>query len=157
MWTVTAELAVSLVSAPSVHLLHTYRQRQTLAGIRVADPADVGCDPTKCGIRGIKDFVKKGKCPDCDTPANLILWRAEQKLVDVMLASDFTSLAGDETKIVCLVSSDDDFWPVLLHTATTVDRPLYHIHAKQGRRLPDFYTMHAPSNYREIPYEEMNQ
>ncbi len=153
-WMINGELAVSLTIQPNVHLIHTFRRRQTLAGVRVADPLTVGCDLERCTVKGIKQLVKKGACPDCGTPANKILWRAEQKLVDVMLATDFLALASQEDSHVCLVSSDDDFWPVLFHTALTVDTPVYHIHAKPGRQLAEHYVRYAPENYREILYEE---
>lgn len=152
-WHIMIELAVSLISIPSVPFMHTYRKRQTLNGIRVTDPISVGCDPSKCRVQGIKKLVEKNHCPDCGTPANKILWRNEQKLVDVMLATDLMTLAMTPDVLICVVSSDEDFWPALFHVSCNGQR-IYHMHGEPGRRLNSLYICHAHSTYLEIPLEQ---
>ena len=149
-WHVQVELATSLVSFPRVHLMDTFRRREKLTGIRVADPISAGCDPKLCRVLGIKELIRKNKCPDCGTPASKIIWIAEQKLVDVMLATDVMSLAMINDAISCVVSSDDDFWPVMFHVSCS-DRRIYHMHCIPGRRLKYIYIRDAQPAYIEIP------
>jgi uncharacterized LabA/DUF88 family protein len=151
-WHVSVEIAFSLLSIPTVHIMHTYRRRQRLKGIRVVDPVSVGCDPTRCRILGIERLIKKEKCPDCGTPANLIIWREEQKLVDVMLATDMMTLALMPDIQICLVSSDDDFWPALFHISCNHKR-IYHMQSTPGRSLNDLYLRHNQESYIEILIE----
>ena len=149
-WVVKSELAFGLLSVPGVHLMHTYRRRQKLTGIGVADPITAGCDPLRCRILGIEELIKTNRCPDCGTPANKILWRTEQKLVDVMLATDVMTLALIPDALICIVSSDEDFWPVLFHVSCNYKR-IYHMHGIPRRHLQPIYACHAKPTYVEIP------
>lgn len=150
IWRVRIELALGIVAVPGIHLMHTYRKRQKLTGIRVVDPITVGCDPSKCSILGIKKLIRKNKCPDCGTNANQIIWRVEQKLVDVMLASDIQSLSIIPDTVICVVSSDDDFWPALLLASHNATGHIYHMHGVPGRHINRIYTKHASTSYIEI-------
>lgn len=150
-WRVRVELAFGLFSVPAVHMMHTYRKRQRLSGIRVVDPLSVGCDPSKCRVLGIKKLVRNNRCPDCGTDANRIIWRTEQKLVDVMLATDLLTLSATPDTVVCVVSSDDDIWPAMFHVSCNSHRNIYHIHGIPTRRMKHLYTRHAEPTYVEIP------
>ena len=154
-WIVTQELAFSLVSLPSIHLVHTYRRRQHLRGILATNPVTAGCNPDTCRILGIEEFVRRNRCPDCGTPGSAILFRTEQKLVDVMLATDMLFLSQYPEMIICVVSSDDDFWPTLFHVSS-LGRRIYHMHRENGPCHRDFYRHHAGQSYVGIPVKELH-
>jgi len=149
-WRVQTQLALDLLSVPGAVFENTYRRRERLKGIRVVDPISVGFDPIKCTVKGIKHLLSHGKCPDCKTEATRILWQVEQKLVDVMMAADLLHLSNMQDAVVCVVSSDEDFWPAMLQATEQGMNPVYHIHGIPGRRIKHAYSQYANSLYREV-------
>ncbi len=146
---IQAELAYSLLSSPEKHLFNTYRQRETLSGLRVKSPESQGCQVSDCGLRHLRQLVRKGRCPvdTCTLTNKELLWKAEQKLVDVMLASDlFFLVSSMDTDPIAIVSSDDDIWPAI-QQAINFEAKIIHIQGKLFLSTPVHYTSLVESQY----------
>lgn len=143
---VQSELAYAILSQPACHLLNTYRKKNSYGNLRVRPPSELGCTSPTCGLRHIKKLVKRNSCPEpeCRIRGTDILWRAEQKLVDVMLATDLLhSVSSGLDDTVVVVSSDEDLWPAILHSVNTGAK-VVHVQAKANRRTPVHYCGHHP-------------
>lgn len=145
---VKCELAYSLLADPGNHLFHTFRARGVPDGLKADHPGLCGCTRLRCPIIETYKFVSNGKCTECGTISpNDIFYRGEQKLVDTMLTADliFSSKASN---YICVVSSDDDFWPGIVTTLKSGSN-IVHLHTKAGMRTPSFYSKLAGSAYVE--------
>lgn len=142
---VNCEMAYSLLSDPNNHLFHTYRRRGVPTNLRSRHPNQVGCTNATCPIIPLHSFIKNDICNSCSVikPEN-ILFKGEQKLVDTMLTSDLIFSSGIQSEL-CIVSSDDDFWPGIITTISSGKRVL-HLHTR-NRPTPVFYSRNAGSNY----------
>lgn len=147
-----AELARSLLVDPVNNLLHTFRERETPKGFRVNAPQSVGCVQVDCGLRYLKDLIKKGRCPanNCNIMVQDLLIKSEQKLVDVMLASDLLHIVETRPQeLIAIVSSDEDLWPAL-RQALLKTQNVIHVQAVPNRRTPAHYSNLAGTTYIEI-------
>jgi hypothetical protein len=145
---VKCELAYSLLADPGNHLFHTFRSKGVPDGLKAEHPGLCGCTQHLCPIIETYNFVSNGRCSKCGTVSPKdIFYRGEQKLVDTMLTSDliFSSKVSNR---LCVVSSDDDFWPGIVTTLKSGSN-IVHIHTKAGRRTPTFYSKSAGSAYTE--------
>lgn len=142
---VNCEIAYSLLADPTNHLFHTYRTRGIPTGLKAKRPVNCGCTATTCPIDTVFNFITNNICNQCNivTPEDL-LYRSEQKLIDTMLTSDLI-YSSNQSPNLCLVSSDDDFWPGIM-TTLTLGKKVIQIHTK-SRSTPAFYTQNASSNY----------
>lgn len=145
---VGVELALSLTVEPTKLLFNTFRKRGIPSGLRANDPRVLGCIKPQCPVIHVFDFIRHNRCSSCSNiiPED-ILYRQEQKLVDTMLTSDLISIANNE-KTVCIVSSDDDFWPGIL-TAIQSGASVFHVHTKLNRYTPLHYSRTTPRNYNQ--------
>jgi hypothetical protein len=142
---VNCEMAFSLLSDPTNHLFHTYRPRAIPDGIRVRHPSMQGCFDPSCPLTTVYDFFTNDACGLCGRirPRDL-LYLGTQKLVDTMLTSDLI-YSFNHPSTLCLVSSDDDFWPGIM-TSLTLGKRVVQIHTR-NRLTPHFYTTNAGINY----------
>ncbi|MBS3784279.1 MAG: hypothetical protein KGY78_07540 [Anaerolineae bacterium] len=138
---VVAELAYSLAAEPLRHLFHTFRKRGIPQGLRCEDPVAMGCSDPACPLTVVYDFVNTGICPSpaCQTRAEDLLYRNEQKLVDTMMTVDIVHYAHSGVGQVCVVSSDDDLWPAI-RSALLIGTRVIHIHTKPGHATPISYS-----------------
>lgn len=145
---VSCEMAYSLLADPGNHLFHTFRPRGVPEGLKAEHPALCGCRLRHCPIIETFKFVSNGKCSQCGTisPKD-IFYRGEQKLVDTMLTSDLVFSSNPSTSL-CIVSSDDDFWPGIA-TSLKTGGGIIHIHTKPGMKTPPMYSKSAGTAYRE--------
>jgi len=75
--------------------------------------------------------------------------RDEQKLVDVMLATDLLYLArGCSQPCVVLVSSDQDLWPAILE-ASDSGTVLVHVQTQSASDTRLYERMVDPAHYRK--------
>lgn len=147
-----AELARALLVDPDNNLLHTFRERETPKGFKVNSPQSAGCSKADCGLRHLKDFIKKGYCPaaGCILTSRDLLIKAEQKLVDVMLASDLLHIVDTKPdELIAVVSSDEDLWPAL-RQALLKTQNVIHVQAVPNRRTPAHYSNLLGTTYIEI-------
>lgn len=142
---VNCEMAYSLLADPTNHLFHTYRTRGIPTGLKASHPRNCGCSSINCPIENVFYFITNNICNVCNvvTPED-ILYRGEQKLIDTMLTSDLI-YSFNLSSNLCIVSSDDDFWPGIM-TTLTLGKKVVQIHTK-ARPTPVFYTQNASSNY----------
>lgn len=142
---VNAELAYSLITQPNMHLFNTFRIRGIPFGLNCFHPQHRSCQEPDCHLLAVYDFIKNDVCALCNriTPADLF-YRNEQKLVDTMITSDLI-YAAKTARNVCLVSSDDDFWPGIL-TALNFGVKVIQMHTK-GKPTPQHYSRMAKGNY----------
>ena len=132
---VHVELARSLACDPTVVLTHTYRRRSFPRSLRCEAAPFPGCAiPSACPVAGLDPFIRNGRCPidDCPAEPRTVLARAEQKLVDSMLVIDLVHFAETTDQPLVVVSADDDLWPgirfVLLRGARVI-----HVIPRRGR------------------------
>jgi uncharacterized LabA/DUF88 family protein len=148
---VLVELAYSLEADPSQHLLHTFRQRGEISDIRCHNPRKLGCSVAACPAMPLDHLVKSGQCPEpgCQIDTSSLLYRAQQKLVDTMLASDLLHLAHTQPgATIALVTSDDDFWPPI-KTALVQGASVIQVHTKRGATTPTHYASTAGPTYHQ--------
>lgn len=148
---INVELANSLIVVPGKLLFNTYRKRGISSGLGCEHPINVGCKETSCPILGVHDFFNSGKCSSCNhvTP-DILLYRSEQKLVDSMITADIVHLSKDKQSI-CLVSSDDDFWPAIL-TAVTLGSMVIQFHT-DDKTVNPLYLNNVKYNYSQKSLE----
>ena len=142
-----AELSYSLVIDPQHHLFSTYRSRGMPSGLYCEHPSSLGCSNINCPLIYIHDFINNGRCTNqcCNIKPKDMIHRGEQKLVDTMVISDLLYLASQKTSLLCIVSSDDDFWPGI-ETAVLMGSKVIHVHTK-NRATPIEYCQNIGSNY----------
>lgn len=142
---VKCELAYSILADPTFQLFYTFREKGIPTGLKAHHPIKEGCKDANCPIQVIHDFIQNKKCPKCNRvkPEN-IFYRGEQKLVDSMIITDllFASTKGEN---LCIVSSDDDFWPGI-RASLLNGNPLIHINTKNSPNAI-LYTKVIGSNY----------
>lgn len=152
-----AELAYAQLVDPNLHLLHTFRIRSYPKGLRAQAPAHKGCpnpQHTTCGLRHLPDLLRTGRCPEhgCNLRADDLLFKDEQKLVDVMLAADLlhhsTRSPADP---IAIVSSDQDLWPAMKQAIANAT-PIRHVHTTPNGRTPSHYSRGITTNYKELHY-----
>lgn len=114
--TVRVELASALLAVPGHLLTRTFRMKQAPTNLRCAAPLR-DCKEDGCPLIGLPKLLRKRRCPGlCERDIDALVSRNEQKMVDVMLASDLGYLAGwnsGRAQTVAIVSSDDDFLPAV--------------------------------------------
>ena len=142
---VNCELALSMLADPTNHLFHTYRPRGIPEGLQVFHPSMLGCTDPSCPLIATYDFLTKDSCIKCGKikPRDLF-YRGEQKLVDTMLTSDLIYSVNQPSNL-CIVSSDDDFWPGIM-TSLTLGKKVIHLHTR-NRHTPRFYSRNAGNQY----------
>ena len=142
---VNCEMAYSLLADPTNHLLYTFRPRGIPEGLRVNHPSTCGCTDPSCPIIAAYNFINNDVCVKCNSikPKD-IFYRGEQKLVDTMLTSDLIYLASQSNNL-CIVSSDDDFWPGII-TTLMYGKKIIHLHTKT-RNTPTYYSINSGTNY----------
>ena len=141
------ELAYSLEIDPSRHLWHTYRLHG-LTDLASHPPASVGCSRTACALSNMYLLLSTGICPEpgCTLEPRDLLFRRQQKLVDTMLTADLIFFAQSDPQPVCIVSSDDDFWPAV-RTALVHGKIVIHVHTLPGHSTPPHYSAGTGPNY----------
>lgn len=142
---VNIELAYSLITQPHMQLFNTFRIRGIPYGLDCFHPQNKNCHDSNCQLLAVHNFIKRDVCGMCNrvTPADLF-FKNEQKLVDTMITSDLIYTANTANN-VCIVSSDDDFWPGIL-TAINFGVKVIQIHTK-GRPTPSHYSRMVSNNY----------
>jgi hypothetical protein len=142
-------LAFSLMITPSHHLLNTYRETAAPSGIVAKHPSSLGCTNTSCPLIFVYDFINNGmlRSSCCNIKLEQLLYRGEQKLVDTMINSDLIYICSKLSKSICVVSSDDDFWPGI-ETVVNMQASVYHIHTR-NRTTPPHYLRGVSSLYKE--------
>jgi len=132
------ELARTLLSEANSReariLTHTMRTRPvSINGFRANFSSHFRCATSPCFIADLDFFLKTGQCPRSDGNLDIseCVLRDEQKLVDVLLATDLMHLAYSGSQIAVLVSSDDDLWPAILQASAQM-RKLVHVHTQTG-------------------------
>jgi hypothetical protein len=137
---VSVELALSLEIEPTKHLWYTYRRRRFPNGVNCRHPHDLGCQNPECPLLTLSQLLSAGHCPHpgCSIRAEKALFRDEQKLVDSMLASDLIHMAQRGETDICVVTSDDDFWPPI-RTALLLGSRVAHVHTHSNRTTPHYY------------------
>lgn len=108
---VQCELAYSILADPTFHLVYTFREKGIPSGLKAHHPIKEGCRDADCPLIIFQKFIQNKSCPKCGhlKPED-VLYRGEQKLVDSMIITDMI-YESSKSKCVCIVSSDDDFWP----------------------------------------------
>ncbi|MDR1699825.1 MAG: hypothetical protein LBR68_01365 [Lachnoclostridium sp.] len=108
---VQCELAYGIMADPKFHLVYTFREKGIPSGLKAHHPIKEGCHDVDCPLIHFQKFIQEKKCPKCGhiKPED-VLYRGEQKLVDSMIITDMLH-ESLKNKFVCIVSSDDDFWP----------------------------------------------
>jgi len=134
------ELIYGTAIEPRFHLLNTYREKSYPKTIRCRHPHDIGCLNNNCSALPLYKAFKNKECNNrsCVHPLDSLLYISEQKLVDTMIALDLVHFSLMGNKIICLVSSDEDFWPsirsamyygskiILIQTLKNNSAPLYY-------------------------------
>lgn len=144
---VRCEIAYSLLSDPGNHLFHTYRPRGVPEGLKANHPGHKNCTNNRCPIVETYKFVTNQICSQCSITPKEIFYKGEQKLVDTMLTSDLI-FSSNSTKNLCIVSSDDDFWPGIITTLRS-GSTVIHLHTKNGASTPLIYSRTAGKSYFE--------
>ncbi|WP_302152000.1 NYN domain-containing protein [uncultured Alistipes sp.] len=138
-------LAYSMLADPQFHLLHTFRSKSITYGIKAYPIEKHGCMDQECPLPIIYDFIEHQKCPKCGkVKLKDFLYKKEQKLVDSMLIADMLHIANRE-KYICIVSSDDDFWPGI-RSVVACGCTLIHIKEKLST-ASSLYTKGLDSHY----------
>jgi len=137
---INAELAYGTATEPQFSLLNTYRQRSFPKGLRCHHPSDIGCINPNCSALPFYQTFENRECrnSDCHHSLDSLLYKGEQKLVDTMIAIDLLYFSLRQHENICLVSSDEDFWPGIraaLHFGANV----IVIHTKPGYSSPQHY------------------
>lgn len=122
-------LVQELLASPAYLLADTYRPSGGMPTIRLASrgtPADCPEDRERCPIY-IAHRVSRWKadtCPhdSCSVGMREAVVSSRQKMVDTLLACDVLYAGQNTPSTVCVVTSDLDLVPPLLHLASTSDR-----------------------------------
>ena len=110
-----AEMAYSLLEIPGDILYNTFRHKSVNhTYLRVERGSNLGCSLEGCTADIIYKTIKKKKCTNssCTKTTSDFLYRNEQKMIDTMISCDLIYGASIYDKVI-IVSSDDDFVPVL--------------------------------------------
>lgn len=142
---VNCEMAYSLLADPTNHLFHTFRPRGIPEGLKARSPRIKGCTISNCPTVIAYEFIANDVCSSCNfiKPSD-IFFRSEQKLIDTMLTSDLIFLSNHPATL-CIVSSDDDFWPGIKTTLAN-GKKIVHLHTR-NRLTPSFYTRTTTRDY----------
>lgn len=145
----TAELAYSQLAEPAKSLTYTFRERAMPNGLFCRDGSLKPClTPQHCGLRFLPEFLARQTCPEnnCQVKSNNVFGRSEQKLVDVMLASDLLFIAYQLKEPLAIVSSDHDMWPAI-RQAVVAEGQILHV-LRKDQPPPDYYRPDRRTNYR---------
>lgn len=148
------ELAYALISDPRQHLFNTYRQRNPQeSGVRSHHPNAAGCTgAATCGLRHLPQTLSAGCCPEAGCPvlSKQLLYKSEQKLVDVMIACDLLHLISQSSAdLIGVATSDHDLWPAI-RQALSISSRVVHIQTKQSRTTPPHYRSMVAQAYVEL-------
>jgi uncharacterized LabA/DUF88 family protein len=150
-FTVRVDLAYSLEAEPQHPLVSTYRRRDRVTNVRCHEPRLKGCVIDPCAMHDFEQTFKRGSCPlaECEFTTADLLYRAQQKLVDMMLAVDLIHL-GEATKTpVAIVTSDDDLWPAI-RLAVVRGSSVVQVHTRPGYRVASYYSRGATVRYAQV-------
>lgn len=126
------ELAVNMAAVPGVIMGETYRRRQGPARLQLANaPLPEGCTTSveDCPFRTLGLITRRPDraCPisACEVTPRAAFVVHEQKMVDVMLASDLLYFSRDSTAShVVLTTCDSDLLPALCYGAQVAEMPV---------------------------------
>ena len=134
---IKAELARTLLSQAGDRSAspfpNTCRTRPvSTVGFRAKFPDHTRCDIQPCFLAELGEFFRTGQCPISQNHPDITgcVVRDEQKLVDVLLATDLLHLARCGGSAV-LVSSDDDMWPAIIQAVPDLSA-FVHVHTQDG-------------------------
>jgi hypothetical protein len=150
---VSVELAYSLLVDPSRHLFHTFRPRNVPSGVQAVQASQLGCSITPCLSDELYQLIKRGSCPrtGCDKGLNDLLFLAQQKLVDTMIAVDALYLSRTGDYPLSIVSSDEDLWPAIKSSLVN-GSAVCHIHPRAGASTHSSLRRCAGPNYHEYSF-----
>ena len=126
-------LAQSLLSAPTQDFWRTYRKKSNPSrGIRFSQEMK-SCSFSGNVMAQVKTLITTGLCPHSDCPnyseENLVIYRAEQKMVDTLMSCDlvYSAIISPDSDYVIVVSGDDDFYPALVLAGQFNNCSLVHV------------------------------
>jgi len=152
---VDAELATSVAQDTKSVFTHTFRQREFSGKIVCGPRPFIGCiKPANCPAITLSAILDQQKCSDhgCSVSVESMLSRAEQKLVDTVLALDIAFYSRFQNRNIVVVTSDDDIVPAM-HVAILNGAKVTHIHPTPGRATPGHYARIFSGNYKAISFE----
>ena len=150
--TTNVELAYSLECDPRSVLPSTFRVRGAPENLRPKPLPYSGChQPSSCALTVIHSFLANSACPQhgCTVSIDAVVERAEQKLVDGMITTDFLHLSTRAKEPIAIVSSDDDLWPAI-HGAVIYGADVYHVQTHTGRITPTHYSSLVSGRYSQF-------
>lgn len=123
------ELVDSLLAAPHLRFLETYRRRAGLPRIRLAtsDSNVAGCTQSDggCPVVALRRFSRKksSTCPieGCRVTSDQAFVVHEQKMVDTLLVCDLLEGVRSAVGAIAAVTSDSDLLPALTAATTAVE------------------------------------
>ena len=118
------ELAVSLLAAPGLEFETTFKVRNGIRRIRLAEsPCFDDCNEpdNTCPVRRFVKFTKsrKKECPadGCTVANDEVFKTAEQKMVDTLLACDLLeAFPHEETAAIGIITEDTDLLPAIIQS-----------------------------------------
>ncbi len=144
---VNVTMVYSLAAMPGRDFHYTLRSNPLDDAISCRHQGDVGCLSEECPMTSVHQFINNDKCAhlECAFRIRDFITIDKQKLVDTMLTSDaiYHSTKGSR---ICIVSSDDDFWPAILHSISA-GAIVIHVHTQAGNRISDQYSAHLSASY----------
>jgi uncharacterized LabA/DUF88 family protein len=153
----TMQLATSLIDLPSISFPSTYRLKSKVQNnLKVRSYDEIECQDNGCQTKVVVEYFSKKKCPVCRQSPYRVFQRNEQKLVDTMLSGDFLSISKRfPMKTIVLVSSDDDFWPVI-RLSENWGSKVIHVFPKDRTSTIDFYSCGIGEKYQNILWSKSN-
>jgi len=147
---VKVELAYGLLISPMVHFYNTYRIRGFQSDIKAVNPSEKGCVDPNCPTRLVYQFINFGTVQSqcCKITPEDMLYKGVQKLVDNMLCCDIFYVLKNNMGPVVIVSSDEDFWPIIFFVFTS-NIKIIHINTKPDRAFSKMYKQTANTYYSE--------
>ncbi len=126
------ELALNLAAVPGALMTETFRRREGPSRLQLTNtPLPDRCvgNINDCPLRTLVHITRRPSraCPVdmCDVTPREAFVVNEQKMVDVMIASDLLYFCRDSTAIgVALTTCDSDLLPALCYGATTAVVPI---------------------------------
>ncbi len=153
-----AELAKTLLSQAGdrsvTPLTYTCRTRPvSTVGFRTKFPNHRRCAIQPCFLADLAEFFRTGQCQKSDHHPDITgcVLRDEQKLVDVLLATDLLHVARGGGSAV-LVSSDDDLWPAIIQALPDLNA-LVHVHTQDGGEREHYAPLVRQGNYLKTTLE----
>jgi uncharacterized LabA/DUF88 family protein len=138
-YSLSIDLATSLLVKPKNDFFATYRKKGNLKKIARISPVAKQCENLTTKISDIKQLLEKGTCiiRGCKNPCNdLIVYKAQQKMVDTMITCDLIQSASThEYQNICLLSDDDDFIPSLIVADMNHSSQIYRFSPKPSNKL----------------------